>query len=66
MPDLTTLNGVRALMRSSRDVSEWNANCAIVRDANVSSSVGRRKEIEELMISGLYEEVSQSWKPKEV
>ncbi len=66
MPDLTMTNGVRALMRSSLDLRDWNANCTTVRDANVDSSVARRKEIETLLTSGMYEEVSQLWITKEV
>ena len=31
---LTSHDGVLILMRSSRDVEEWNRNCAAVRDAN--------------------------------
>ncbi len=61
MPDLTTLKGVRTLMRSNLSLDDWNRNCTIVRDANVASTVERRLAIEQLLISGLYEEASQSW-----
>ncbi len=65
MPDLTIPKGVRTLMRSSLSLDDWNANCTAVRDANVTSTVERRLAIEELMISGLYEEVSQNWTNRE-
>ncbi len=61
MPDLTTPKGVRSLMRSSLSLDDWNRNCTAVRDANVASTVERRLAIEQLMISGMFEEASQSW-----
>jgi hypothetical protein len=33
-PDLTTPEGVVALMRTSRTEREWNANCDLVKAAN--------------------------------
>lgn len=34
MNDLQTVEGVQALMRSSKSESEWNANCDKVKAAN--------------------------------
>jgi hypothetical protein len=34
MPDLTTKEGVVALMESSRTPDEWNQNCDTVKSAN--------------------------------
>ncbi len=66
MPDLTTPKGVRALMRSSLSLDDWNRNCTIFRDANLDTPLSKRLEVEKVMISGLYEEASQVWTNLEV
>lgn len=34
MPDLTSIDGVKALMSSSKNESQWNENCDKVKAAN--------------------------------
>lgn len=57
--DLTTADGVAALMRQSKSETEWNANCDKVKKAN-----GGYPDFwwQTVMTSGLAFEVQNSWK----
>ncbi len=58
MLDLTTKLGVVALMCSSKNETEWNANCDAVKAANGGYPDFWYMEI---IVSGLAQEVAISW-----
>lgn len=56
--DLTTVEGVKALMRSSRSEEEWNDNCNAVKRANGGYQAFWFGAV---VLSGLAAEVKDSW-----
>jgi hypothetical protein len=59
MPDLTTSEGVRDLMLSSKDAAEWDANCDAVKAANGGDYP--RFWFATVLASGLHGRVAASW-----
>lgn len=58
--DLTTEDGVVALMRQSKSEIEWNSNCDKVKEANGNKYPGFWYLW--IIVSGLAYEVQDSWK----
>lgn len=56
--DLTTIDGVKALMSSSRSEEEWNSNCDKVKSANGDYPYWWYGEI---VLSGLLDDVYKKW-----
>ena len=58
MHDLTTVEGVVALMKSSKSEAEWNANCDAVKAANSDYPAFWYREI---IASGVLERTRGRW-----